>query len=90
MSVIKPISDLRNNFASISLFCKDNKEPVFLTKNGYGDMVIMSLDYYEEQLAIYDINKKLEEAELEFKNGSKGKNYREVLNSISTRINEKI
>ena len=47
MSKIRPISDLRNNFTEISRIVHEEKEPVFLTKNGYGDMVVMSLEQYE-------------------------------------------
>ena len=48
MPHIRPISDLRNNFAEISRVVHDSSEPVFLTKNGYGDMVVMSVDLYEK------------------------------------------
>lgn len=44
MPVIRPISDLRNRFAAISKECHENGEPIFLTKNGQGDLVIMSID----------------------------------------------
>ena len=48
MPQIRPISDLRNNFAEISRIVHDSDDPVFLTKNGYGDMVVMSVELYEE------------------------------------------
>ena len=44
MPQIRPVSDLRNNFAEISRIVHDMGEPVFLTKNGYGDMVVMSVE----------------------------------------------
>ena len=47
--LIKPITDLRK-LAEISDICHSKKEPIFLTKNGYGDMVIMSMETYEEML----------------------------------------
>ena len=43
MPRIRPVSDLRNNFADISRMVHETSEPVFLTKNGYGDMVVMSI-----------------------------------------------
>ena len=46
---ILPIKDLRNT-NKISDLCNESNEPVFITKNGYGDMVIMSLKTYEEKL----------------------------------------
>lgn len=47
MPVIIPIKDLKNT-SEISELCHKTKEPVFVTKNGYGDMVIMSMETYEE------------------------------------------
>lgn len=47
MPQIRPVSDLRNNFAEISRIVHETQEPVFLTKNGYGDMVVMSIEQYE-------------------------------------------
>ena len=46
MPHIRPVSDLRNNFAEISKIVHETSEPVFLTKNGYGDMVVMSIEAY--------------------------------------------
>ena len=48
MPQIRPISDLRNNFAEISRIVHETSEPVFLTKNGYGDMVVMSVELFEQ------------------------------------------
>ena len=47
MQSIRPISDLRNKFAEISRDVHESGEPVFLTKNGVGDMVVMSMETYE-------------------------------------------
>ena len=47
MPQIRPVSDLRNKFKEISYLVHESGEPVFLTKNGYGDMVVMSLDQFE-------------------------------------------
>ena len=49
MPNIKPISALRNNANEISEFCRSACEPVFITKNGVGDMVVMSIEIYERQ-----------------------------------------
>ena len=48
MKMIRPVSDLRNNFAEISRIVHETKEPVFLTKNGYGDMVVLSMEAFEK------------------------------------------
>ena len=47
MKKIRPISDLRNNFAEVSREVHEHNEPVFFTKNGCGDMVVMSMEAYE-------------------------------------------
>ena len=82
MPIIRPISDLRNNFTSISETVHADDEPVFLTKNGIGDMVVMSIDYYEKQLAKMDLYQKLNDARDEIRNGAKGKDARETLKEL--------
>ena len=68
MPNIIPIRDLKNTSA-ISELCKKNNEPLFVTKNGYGDMVIMSMETYEEKMALLDVYEKLIVAEEECKYG---------------------
>ena len=65
MPQIRPVSDLRNNFAEISKIVHESNEPVFLTRNGYGDMVVMSIEKYEAIELANEIFTKLNEAELE-------------------------
>ena len=48
MPQIRPVSDLRNSFAEISRVVHQSDEPVILTRNGYGDMVVLSYDVYEK------------------------------------------
>lgn len=62
MPAILPIRDLKNT-AKISELCRVTDAPIFITKNGYGDMVIMSMKRYEETLAKLDVYAKLEVAE---------------------------
>ena len=69
MNMIRPVSDLRNNFAEISKTVHETAQPVFLTKNGYGDMVLMSMKAYEEKLMMLELYEKLAIAEEEVKNG---------------------
>ena len=47
MNMIRPVSDLRNCFADISKTVHETAQPVFLTKNGYGDMVVLSMEAFE-------------------------------------------
>ena len=61
MPVIVPVRDLKDT-NKISELCNREKRPVFITKNGYGDMVIMSMAYYEETIGRNAIYAKLEEA----------------------------
>ena len=75
MPNIRPISDLRNNSNEISEFCRTSREPVFITKNGVGDMVVLSLEMYERQQAQLDLYAKLAEAEAEIASGSDGVDF---------------
>ena len=68
MAEIIPIRDLRNT-AKISELCHSKDEPIFITKNGYGDLVIMSIKTYEREIARADLYKKLAEAEAQIENG---------------------
>lgn len=65
MNMIRPVSDLRNNFAEISKTVHETAKPVFLTKNGYGDMVVLSMEAYENLQFESEIYFKLKEAEQE-------------------------
>lgn len=68
MPRIIPIRDLKDTTA-ISQLCSESAEPVFITKNGYGDMVIMSMKVYEEKMFLAEVYAKLAEAEAEVKEG---------------------
>ena len=68
MPQIRPITDLRNT-NEISETCHKYGEPIFITKSGYGDLVVMSMDTYERQLALVDVYKKLAEAEAQIEKG---------------------
>lgn len=65
METIRPISDLRNHFAEISKTVHETQQPVFLTKNGYGDMVVMSMEAYENLRFESEVYSKLADAERE-------------------------
>ena len=55
MPKITSSADLRNNYNEISNFCHQYKEPVFITKNGKGDLAVMSIDAYEELTARFEL-----------------------------------
>ncbi len=68
MPQIIPIRDLKNT-SEISQMCHASDEPIFITKNGYGDMVIMSMKMYEEKMFMLDVYSKLIAAEEQIKEG---------------------
>jgi len=68
MPQIRPIRDLKNT-TEISNLCHESKEPIFITKNGYGDMVIMSMEVFEKSSFYNNLYEKLEVAEAELKEG---------------------
>lgn len=62
---IIPIKDLRNT-AEVSQACHESNEPIFVTKNGYGDLVVMSVETYNEMLNTMAQDKAISESEEEF------------------------
>lgn len=68
MPQIIPIRDLKKT-SEVSQMCHSSNEPIFITKNGYGDMVIMSMKAYEEKMFMNDIYGKLAAAEQQVKEG---------------------
>lgn len=65
MPSIRPISDLQNHFAEITREAQASKEPMFLTKNGVGSLVVMSMEAYEENRYKSEVYDKLREAEIQ-------------------------
>lgn len=72
MPQIVPIRDLKNT-TKISLLCHESDEPIFITKNGYGDMVIMSMESFEKAAFLNKVYGKLEDAELDVRHGKVSK-----------------
>lgn len=79
---IRPISDLRNKFADISKTVHENHDPIYLTKNGYADMVVMSVPAFEKMKLDTEIYIKLKEAELETKSTATRYSSDEVFSEI--------
>lgn len=90
MPNIRPISDLRNNANDISEFCHKTREPVFITKNGVGDMVVMSVETYERQQALISLYAKLAEAEEEIANGAEGEDFFEVARQLRNSVHGQV
>lgn len=84
MPQIRPITDLRNT-NEISELCHAKKEPVFITKNGYGDLVVMSMETYEAMLGDHEIDSAIAEAEAELADGGELLDAREALSQLRRR-----
>lgn len=87
MPTIKPISDLRNNFNQISEICHKDGEPVFITKNGQGDLVVMSMALYEKQQALLELYQRLGEAEAQSNAGVERISHKDLMNNLREKIN---
>ena len=87
MPTIRPISDLRNNANEISDFCH---EPVYITRNGSGDMVVLSMEEYERQQALIDLYGKLAVAEQEISAGAEGEDFLAVARQLRERVHGKV
>ena len=74
MPIIRPSSDLRNNYNEISTICHQTKKPVYITKNGTGDLAIMSIELYELLTDRYKLYKELEKG---IESIEKGETYSE-------------
>lgn len=81
MPQIRPITDLRNT-NEISDICHTKREPVFITKNGYGDLVVMSIETYEEMLDTAAIDRAIGEAEAELAAGGELHDARTALAAL--------
>ena len=86
MKMIRPVSDLRNNFADISKTVHETAKPVFLTKNGYGDMVVLSMEAFESLQFESEVYFKLQAAEREAELTDKRYSSKEVLQAMRETI----
>ena len=84
MPQIKPITDLRNT-TEISELCHAKQEPVFITKNGYGDLVVMSIEAYDELINTIQTDAAITEAEKEFEENGVLLDAREALSALRRR-----
>ena len=84
MVQIRPVSDLRNKYSEIENIVTKSKSPVFLTKNGYGSMVVMSLPMYES--LTNDLELRLDEADAQAKSTSERFSHDDVFSAVRARI----
>ena len=81
MPQIRPITDLRNT-TEISELCHAKREPLFITKNGYGDLVVMSIEAYEELIETAKTDAAISDAEAEFEKDGVLLDARESLTAL--------
>ncbi|WP_195269231.1 type II toxin-antitoxin system Phd/YefM family antitoxin [Eubacterium sp. 1001713B170207_170306_E7] len=86
--IIKASATLRNDYAKISSLAKETKEPIYITKNGEGDMVLMSIDAFEKREQILELRARVLQAEEERLNGEKALSLSEAREQLRKRIND--
>lgn len=85
---IKSSTSLRNQYNEISDYCKQTGEPIYLTKNGDGDLVVMSIEAYNKKEELFRIKEKLLEAKLARASGVKGYTLEELDKALNDIINQ--
>jgi prevent-host-death family protein len=86
MPLIRPISDLRNRAMEISELCHMEDQPIFITRNGKGDLVVMSQTHYERLQNLIELYRKLAEAESLDAAGEKGIIHAELMKKLKARM----
>jgi len=87
MPNIRSSTDLRNNYNEISAFCHESREPVFITKNGQGDLAVMSIETYEMLSGKLELYHLLDEGRAAVKNGRK-RPLEDVVQNIRKEISD--
>lgn len=88
MPLIKPISDLRNKASEISDLAHKSDEPIFITRNGEGDMVVMSMAQYSKLQLKIDLYRKLAAAQAEKAGGDRGRTLAQAMKDLRKRIRD--
>lgn len=88
-TIIKPSAVIRQNYAEISNICKETGEPVFLTKNGEGDLVVMDIVAYDQRVKQLELREKLVEVEEMRKAGAPDIPARAVSENLRVRLKER-
>jgi prevent-host-death family protein len=89
MPIIKSISSLRHRTREIASICHANDEPVYLTTNGEGDLVVMSINHYERLKAQADLFQKLGAAQAQSAAGKKGITHKQLITKLRQQLNAK-
>lgn len=88
-TIIKPSAAIRQNYTEISNLCKETGEPVFLTKNGEGDLVVMDIAAYDQRIKQLELREKLVEIEELRKAGTQDIPAHTVSENLRVRLKEK-
>ena len=86
--IIKASAALRNDYTSISNLAKETKEPIYITKNGEGDLVLMSIDAFEQREQMLQLRAKVLQAEQERIDGSATLSISQARKQLRERIND--
>ena len=87
MPTIRPSADLRNNYNEISAFCHEYSEPVFITKNGKGDLAVLSIEAYERLCGKYELYRLIDEG-LEDEKAGRVQPFREAMAEIRKELKQ--
>jgi prevent-host-death family protein len=88
MMIIKASAALRNDYTSISNMAKETKEPIYITKNGEGDLVLMSIDAFEKREQMLELRAKVLQAEQERADGAKTLSISDARKRLRERVND--
>lgn len=86
--IIKASAALRNDYAAISNMAKETNEPIYITKNGEGDLVLMSINAFEKRDQILQLRAKVLQAEQERLDGAEAISVSEARKRLKERIND--
>ncbi|MFR8172694.1 MAG: type II toxin-antitoxin system prevent-host-death family antitoxin [Marvinbryantia sp.] len=86
--IIKASAALRNDYAAISNLAKETKEPIYITKNGEGDLVLMSIDAFEKREQLLSLRARVLQAEQERIDGAETLSVSEARKRLRERIHE--
>jgi prevent-host-death family protein len=87
VATIRSSADLRNNYNEMVRICREYREPVFITKNGQGDSVLLSIEQYNHLAGRQELYRLLDEGMEDVKNGNV-RPYREAMSDIRKKIAE--
>jgi PHD/YefM family antitoxin component YafN of YafNO toxin-antitoxin module len=85
MPTIRPSADLRNNYNEISSFCHQHSEPVFITKNGKGDLAVLSIEAYERLCGKFELYRLIDEG-LQAEKEGRVRPFREAVADIRRKL----